>query len=97
MTITAMEIRDMLGKCFASGFVLLTAAMRPEDYSGNIYHDLRNIGLLQKTLFAISASLAAWQTAPPIEPGLPTTKSRREFSSLLNCQRARQERFIAFP
>jgi hypothetical protein len=66
MTITAMEIRDMLEKCLASGFVLRTAAIRPEDYSGNIYHELRNIGLLQKTLFAISASLAAWQTAQPI-------------------------------
>jgi hypothetical protein len=62
MTIAAMEIRDMLGKCFASGFVLRTAAIKQEDYRRNIYHELRNIALLQRTLFAISASLAAWQT-----------------------------------
>jgi hypothetical protein len=29
VTITAMEIREMLGKCFASGFVLKTAAIKP--------------------------------------------------------------------
>jgi hypothetical protein len=29
VTITAMEIRDMLGKCFASGFVLRIAAIKP--------------------------------------------------------------------
>ena len=52
----------MLEKCLASGFVLRTAATKPEDYDRNIYHDLRNNALLQRTLFAISASLAAWPT-----------------------------------
>ena len=79
----------MLEKCLASGFVLRTAATKPEDYDRNIYHDLRNSALLQRTLFAISGSLAAWPTVKLILISMMTLKrtSRNECDSISKSER----------
>jgi hypothetical protein len=75
VTITAMERRDMLGKCFASGFVLRTAGDKTKGLSPQHLSRSPKYRTSSGTLFAISASLAVWRTVKVIPVSLMTLET----------------------